>query len=110
MYRLKLELDGYHVTVVADDERVLEESVRTRPDMIYIDLRFGDDRRFATLQRLRATAGTRSLPVIILSDIGASELTSRGFDAGLLDYVVRAAPDLNGLTWNAQEWARAGSA
>jgi DNA-binding response OmpR family regulator len=109
MYRLKLELDGYHVTVVADDDRVLEESARTRPDMIYIDLRAGDDRRLATLQQLRATASTRELPVIILSDVGVSELTGRGFTAGLLDYVVRAAPDLNGLTWNVEEWARAGS-
>ena len=109
MYRLKLELDGYHVTVVADDDHVLEEYARTRPDMIYIDLRAGDDRRFATLQQLRATAGARDLPVIILSDVGASELTGRGFKAGLLDYVVRAAPDLNGLTWNVEEWARAGS-
>ena len=109
MYRLKLELDGYHVAVVADDDRVLEEAARTRPDMIYIDLRVGDDRRFATLQQLRATASTRDLPVIILSDVGVSELTGRGFNAGLLDYVVRAAPDLNGLTWNVEEWARAGS-
>jgi DNA-binding response OmpR family regulator len=110
MYRLKLELDGYHVTVVAGDDRVLEESVRTRPDMIYIDLRLGDEARFATLQELRATAGTRNLPVIILSDLGARELRERGFDAGPLDYVVRAAPDPKGLTWNAEQWARAGTA
>jgi DNA-binding response OmpR family regulator len=110
MYRLKLELDGYHVAVVADDDRVLEESARARPDLIYIDLRVGDNRRFATLQQLRTTAGTRNLPMVILSDIGASELKGRGFDAGLLDYVVRAAADQNGLAWNAREWARAGSA
>jgi DNA-binding response OmpR family regulator len=110
MYRLKLELDGYHVTVVAGDDRVLEESARTRPDMIYIDLRLGDEARFATLQELRATAGTRNLPVIILSDLGVSELRERGFDAGPLDYVVRAAPNPNGLTWTAQQWARAGTA
>ena len=109
MYRLKLELDGYHVAVVADDDRVLEEAARTRPDMIYIDLRVGDDRRFKTLQQLRATAVTRDLPLIILSNVGASELTAQGYKADLLDYVVRAAPDLNGLSWNAEEWLRAGS-
>jgi len=109
MYRLKLELDGYHVAVVADDDRVLEEAARTRPDMIYIDLRVGDERRFATLQQLRATTVTRDLPVIILSNLGASELTAQGYKADLLDYVVRAAPDLNGLNWKLEEWARAGS-
>lgn len=109
MYRLKLELDGYHVTVVADDDQVLEEAARTRPDLIYIDLRVEDDRRFATLQQLRATASTRDLPLIILSDMSVSELTGRGFTAGLINYVVRGAPDLNGLSWNVKEWARAGS-
>ena len=109
MYRLKLELDGYHVAVVADDDRLLDEAARTRPDMIYIDLRVGDDRRFKTLQQLRATAVTRDLPLIILSNVGASELTAQGYKADLLDYVVRAAPDLNGLSWNAKEWLRAGS-
>src|SRR5438067_9763596 len=59
MYRLKLELDGYHVAVVADDDRVLEEAARTRPDMIYIDLRVGDERRFKTLHQLRTTTVTR---------------------------------------------------
>src|SRR5205085_1821341 len=85
MYRLKLELDGYHVAVVADDDRVLEEAARTRPDMIYIDLRVGDERRFATLQQLRATTVTRDLPVIILSNLGASELTAQGYKADLRD-------------------------
>src|SRR6266700_4051697 len=80
MYRLKLELDGYHVAVVARD-----------------------DRRFATLHELRATTATRDLPMIILSNVGASELTAQGYNADLLDYVVRAAPDLNGLSWNAEE-------
>ncbi len=109
MYRLKLELDGYHVVVVADDDRVLEEAARTRPDMIYIDLRVGDDRRFATLQQLRLTTVTRDLPIIILSSVGASELTAHGYTANVLDYVVRAASDLNALRWNVEEWARAGS-
>ncbi len=110
MYRLKLELDGYHVIVVADDDRVLQEAARTRPDMIYIDLRVGDDRRFAMLNALRTTTVTRDLPVIILSNVGASDLTAQGYTADRLDYVVRAAPDLNGLSWKVEEWARAGSA
>src|SRR5438874_2405469 len=85
------------------------EAARTRPDMIYIDLRVGDERRFKTLHQLRTTTVTRDLPVIILSNLEASELTAQGYKVDLLDYVVRAAPDLNGLSWNLEQWARAGS-
>ena len=77
--------------------------------MIYIDLRVGDERRFKTLHQLRTTTVTRDLPVIILSNLEASELTAQGYKVDLLDYVVRAAPDLNGLSWNLEQWARAGS-
>jgi DNA-binding response OmpR family regulator len=109
MYKLKLELDGYQVTVVANDDQVLEAAARTRPDMIFIDLGVEDDQGFATLQRLRATAGTRDLPVIILSNQEPGEMARRGFKASALDYVVRADPGLNSLASNLEVWARAGS-
>lgn len=109
MYKLKLELDGYLVAVVANDDQVLEAAARTRPDMIFIDLRVGDDQGFATLQRLRASAGTRDLPVIILSNQESGEMARRGFKANPLDYVVRADPGPNSLASNLEVWARAGS-
>jgi len=109
MYKLKLELDGYQVAVVANDDQVLEAAARTRPDIIFIDLRVGDDQGFATLQRLRATASTCDLPVIILSNQDPGEMARRGFKADALDYVVRADPGPNSLASNLEVWARAGS-
>ena len=109
MYKLKLELDGYQVTVVANDDTVVEEAVGARPDMIFLDLRPGEDQGFATLERLRAAAVTREVPVIILSSQAANELAGRGFKADLLDYVVRADPGPNGLSGNLEGWAQAGS-
>ena len=109
MYKLKLELDGYQVTVVANDDQVLEASARVKPDMIFLDLRVGDDRGLATLQQLRATDSTRQVPVIILSNRAASELADRGFRADALDYVVRAESGPNDLVGNLEVWARAGS-
>ncbi len=109
MYKLKLELDGYQVTVVANNDHVLEEAARASPDMIFLDLRVGDDQGLVTLQQLRATAGTSHVPVIILSNQGPSEMAGRGFKADMLDYVVRADSGPNGLTWNLEGWARAGS-
>jgi DNA-binding response OmpR family regulator len=105
MYKLKLELDGYQVQVVINDDQVMQQVTRLRPDMIFIDLRLGTDQGVATLQRLRATEGTRQLPVIILSSYGAHEMEGRGFKADVLDYVVRADPAPGGLSWNVNDWA-----
>jgi two-component system, OmpR family, phosphate regulon response regulator PhoB len=109
MYKLKLELDGYQVTVIANDDQVLETAASVGPELIYLDLGVGDDQGLATLQQLRATAGTRHVPVIILSNQAASELAGRGFKADALDYVVRAESGPIDLAGNIEVWARAGS-
>jgi len=77
MYKLKLELDGYQVEVVANDDHVLEAAGRTKPDMIFIDLRVGDEQGFATLQRLRATAGTRELQAKLVDRAAGDELAEQ---------------------------------
>ena len=107
MYKLKLELDGYQVAVVPNDDQVLAEAARTRPDMIFIDLTLGDARGFATLERLRAADRTRGLPVIILSNQAASGAAGRAFKTDVLDYVVRADTGPNALVWNVEALARA---
>jgi DNA-binding response OmpR family regulator len=106
MYKLKLELDGYQVMVVAHDEQVEARALAVKPDMVYLDLRLGEAEGIATLEGLRAAESTRNLPIIILSSYAANEMASRGFEAHLLDYVVRADPGPGALTWNLQDWAR----
>ncbi|TMG32948.1 MAG: response regulator transcription factor [Chloroflexi bacterium] len=106
MYKLKLELDGYQVTVVANDNQVLTETATVKPDMIFLDLGVGEDLGFATLQRLRATDSGRQVPVIILSRRGPHDMAGRGFKADALDYVVRSEPGPSGLAWNVADWAR----
>ena len=106
MYKLKLELDGYQVTVAANDDQVLSEAATVKPDMIFLDLGVGEDLGFATLQRLRATDSGRQVPVIILSRRGPHDMAGRGFKADALDYVVRSEPGPSGLAWNVADWAR----
>lgn len=106
MYKLKLELDGYQVTVVANDAEGLNEAATLSPDMIFLDLGLREEQGLATLQRLRTAERTRHVPVIILSNQGQQEMAGRGFQADVLDYVVRADPGPSGLTWNINDWAR----
>src|SRR2546429_1284300 len=106
MYKLKLELDGYQVTVVANDNQVLTETATVKPDMIFLDLGVGEDLGFATLQRLRATDSGRQVPVIILSRRGPHDMAGRGFKADSLDYVVRSEPGPSGVAWHVSDLRR----
>src|SRR5437588_12348573 len=73
MYKLKLELDGYTVTVAKDGEEGLPLANETPPDIIFLDTRLPKMDGFAVLERLRGTHRTKDIPVITLPNHGDRE-------------------------------------
>jgi DNA-binding response OmpR family regulator len=110
MYKLKLELDGYQVTIVSGRQQLMDTSASVRPDLVYLDIRRREQDGIEMLQALRDGEPTKDVPVIILSDRRPEEMVSRGFTANVMDYVVRANVALTSLTDNVEEWARPESA
>jgi DNA-binding response OmpR family regulator len=110
MYKLKLELDGYQVTIVSSRQQLIDAGASLRPDLVYLDIRRREEDGIAMLHALRDGEPTRNLPVIILSDHRPEEMVGRGFPANVMDYVVRANVALTSLTENVEEWARPESA
>jgi DNA-binding response OmpR family regulator len=106
MYKLKLELDGYQVTIVSDSQQLISASASLRPDLVFLDIRRREDDGLNMLRALRAGEATRDVPVIILSDHRPQEMASRGFTADVMDYVVRADAALTSVTRNLADWAR----
>jgi DNA-binding response OmpR family regulator len=106
MYKLKLELDGYQVTIVSGDQQLISASALLRPDLVFLDIRRREDDGINMLRALRAGEATRDVPVIILSDHRAGEMASRGFTADVMDYVVRADAALGSVTRNLKDWVR----
>lgn len=110
MYKLKLELDGYLVTIVSGRQQLIEASASVRPDLVYLDMRRREQDGIEMLHALRGGEPTKDVPVIILSDDRPQELANRGFTANVMDYVVRANVALTSLTDNVEDWARPESA
>jgi DNA-binding response OmpR family regulator len=110
MYKLKLELDGYQVTIVSGRQQLIDASTSVRPDLVYLDIRRKEQDGIEMLHALRDGEPTRNLPVIILSDHRPEEMVGRGFTANVMDYVVRANVALTSVTDNVEEWARPESA
>ena len=90
MYRLRLAADGYTVIIATDGEEGLRRAVEDRPDLIYLDLRLPKMDGFEVLERLRASAATASIPVVIVTNYGEPELQQRGFRLGALEFLVKA--------------------
>lgn len=105
MYKLKLELDGYVVTVVSlgDDIAAIARSVR--PELIFLDAQRHEGDGIRTLRALREAPETSQVPVIILSSRHPGDLSAAGFKTDVMDYVVQADLTLSALGRDADQWA-----
>ena len=90
MYRLKLERDGYSVTLAADGETGQQAVRDERPDLVFLDIRLPKLDGFAVLERLRTDPATRDIPVVILSNYSEREMVERGNSLGALEYVIKS--------------------
>lgn len=106
MYRLKLELDGYQVTMARDGEEGLRLASEIRPDIVFLDIRLPKVDGFAVLEGLRKCEETRNVPVVILSNYGERELVERGLKLGALEYLIKSQTTPANLSRGVEVWLR----
>ena len=106
MYRLRLELDGYRVIQARDGKAALEVAAASHPDLIFLDIRLPLLDGLAVLEGLRADAGTRQTPVVILSNYGEQELVDRGLKLGALEYLIKSQTTPAHLSRGVENWLK----
>lgn len=108
MYRLKLEADGYEVSLARDGERGLRMASDSPPDLIFLDIRMPRMGGLEMLEHLRQDPATESLPVVILSNYGEDELRKRGLDLGALEWLIKANVTPSDVSSRVHLWRRGG--
>ena len=88
MYRIKLEVDGYRVTVVDTEQLSQGHMARIHPDLIFLDIRAPHRERAHVLMKLRENRATKRVPVVILSDYSQQQLTEAGVNLQRQEYLV----------------------
>ncbi|MGH7904863.1 MAG: response regulator [Candidatus Dormibacteraceae bacterium] len=106
MYKLKLELDGYKVTMAKDGEEGLHLAQEGPPDIVFLDIRLPKMDGFAVLEALRASDRTRDIPVVILSNYGERELVERGLKLGALEYLIKSQTTPANLSRGVEGWLK----
>jgi two-component system phosphate regulon response regulator PhoB len=90
MYRLRLEAEGYDVSIAADGEEGLALAMASVPNIICLDYRLPGIDGLEALERLRAEPSTNSIPVIMFSNDGDPALRERGLRLGALQFAIKA--------------------
>lgn len=87
---LELLLSGHWTVETAADARSAIEAVRERPpDLVLTDLLLPGMDGYDFLRQLRAEAGTRTLPVIVISGLTEEADRLKALEAGANDYLIK---------------------
>lgn len=84
-----LKREGYELIVAVDGKQALNAVIRTRPDLILMDVMMPVMDGFEACRRLKSDSAYRDIPLIFLSARGETDDLLRGFEVGAVDYVTK---------------------
>lgn len=82
--------EGFKVTAALDGEIGLRLAQEKRPDLILLDLILPKINGFEVLKQLKEGAETKSIPVIVLTNLEQMEDIQKALDLGATTYLVKS--------------------
>jgi len=91
MYKLYFEHADYEVVDAADGKIGVEFAKKERPDLILLDILMPQIDGWAMLKELKSDPATKTIPVVIFSNLAQTEEIQRGLAMGADQYLVKSA-------------------
>ncbi len=91
MYRAQLEHDGYQVAIAQTGRAGVDLALKTRPDLILLDILLSDWTGFDFMFEVNQDPGHP--PIVILSNYGDPQMIDRGLSLGAIEYLVKSRVD-----------------
>jgi two-component system cell cycle response regulator len=85
--RSHLTEKGYHVLEAEDGTAALERCIRSRPDVVLLDIEMPELDGYQVLARLKAAPDLSDIPVVFLTSRSGMDDVVAGLDAGAHDYL-----------------------
>lgn len=92
-----LRQKGYEVLSASDGQEALRLAREQAPDLILLDLIMPKVQGFEVLRRLKADPATRSIPVIVLTNLGQDADRDAALSDGAREYLIKAELSLDAL-------------
>lgn len=91
IYKTKLAKENLNAQMASNGDvaiKIIKES--GAPELILLDLVMPGKDGFETLKELKADAGTKDIPVIVLSNLSQEEDVKRVMDMGASEYLIKS--------------------
>ena len=93
LLQIRFELAGYRTFLARSGGVVLDEAVKVKPHAIVLDIGLPVIDGFRVLERLKADARVRNIPVLMLTARHARDDVQRTIQAGAKDYLTKPFDD-----------------
>jgi CheY-like chemotaxis protein len=91
LHRLKLEMDGYSVTVVSVEE-VIRAVEKNQPEILFVDIRHETGEDLELYRRLCSQPVLRRIPMVLLAQLTRLELAACGVTMRGGDFLINEPP------------------
>lgn len=90
MYRMKFEADGFDVATASDGETGVAMVKKFQPDLILLDLQMPHLNGAEALKLIRNSPAGKTIPVIVLTNLGEEEAPKSLRELDIHSYIVKA--------------------
>ena len=90
MYLTKFGLEGFTVELASDGREGVKKAKEWKPDIMLLDLVLPVMDGFTVLETVRNDPDTKTIPVILLTNLGQKSDVERGMKLGASDYLIKA--------------------
>lgn len=90
MYRMKFEADGFEVQLADNGERGVALVEEFKPDLILLDMKMPQMDGAEALKEIRSHDWGKSIPTIILTNLGEEEAPKSLKELNIHSYIVKA--------------------
>lgn len=87
----RLEDEGFgHIDVAGNGEEALTKIKQHRPDIVLLDMILPKMNGFEVLEIMQADAKLKTIPVLVLSNLGQDQDIEQAKSLGAVDYIVKS--------------------
>jgi DNA-binding response OmpR family regulator len=89
-YQSKLVNAGFRLGIAYDGEEAMAMLEQGKPDLMILDIIMPKKNGFEVLQDMQAHPEWKTIPVILLTNLGQEEDRKKGQELGAVDYIIKA--------------------
>lgn len=90
IYTTKLKEVGFDIDFAANDKEALTKIKENVPDLIILDIVLPQCDGWVLIRKIKSDEKLKTIPIIILSNLGRKEEVEKGIELGAVKYLIKA--------------------